>query len=226
MENWKQRTEALIGTEALIKLENTKVIVYGIGGVGSFVCESLVRAGVGNITMVDNDVVSLSNINRQIHANINTIGMLKTEVMKKRILEINPNCNVLIYSNIENEEELIDNTYTYVIDAVDTVKTKISLAKRCKEQKVKQIAAMGAGNKLNPTKLRVSDISKTKVCKLAKVVRKELKRIGIEKLKVVYSEETSQKLKTEENIIGSISYMPSTMGLIIASEVIKDILKI
>ena len=222
MENWKQRTEALIGTEACNKLGKSKVIIYGIGGVGSFVCEGLVRAGIGNITMVDNDVVDITNINRQIHANINTIGMLKTDVMKKRILEINPNCNVEIYSNIENEENLINDTYTYVIDAVDTIKTKVALAKKCKDINVKIIAAMGVAKKLDPSQLEVSDIYKTKVCKLAKIMRKELKKIGVQKLKVVYSKENPKECV----ILGSISYMPSIAGLTIASEVIKDILEI
>ena len=162
MENWKQRTEALIGNEGCEKLENAKVIIYGIGGVGSFACEGLVRAGIGSIAIVDNDTIDITNINRQIHANINTIGSQKIIAMKERILSINPKCNVEIYSNLDNEENLIDNTYAYVIDAVDTVKTKIQIIRTSKEKNVEIISAMGVAKKMEPSMLKVSNISRNK----------------------------------------------------------------
>lgn len=232
-DKWNSRTELLIGKQAVEKLEHAKVIIYGIGGVGSFAVEALARAGIGEMVLIDNDVISISNINRQIHSNLNTIGKLKTEVMKKRILEINPNAKIQTYmaDDIEGgEENLIDNTFSYVIDSVDTISTKIKLVVKANEQNVPIISAMGAGNKLDPTQFEVSDIYKTSVCPLAKVMRKELKKRGIKKLKVVYSKEEPIKQK-ESNIEGkkqtpgSISFVPSVEGLIIAGEVIKDIIK-
>lgn len=233
-EKWNSRTEILLGKEGIEKLKNAKVIIYGIGGVGSFVVEGLARAGVGNLILVDKDTISKSNINRQIHSNINTIGREKTEVMKERILEINPNCNVEVYNPNElefDEEELINNSIDYVVDAIDTIKQKIKIIVKAKELGVPIISAMGAGNKLDPTKFEVSDIYKTSVCPLAKVIRKELKKRNIKKLKVVYSKEERiniNKDKIEENLkntVGSISFVPSVMGLIMAGEIIKDISK-
>ncbi len=224
-ENWKDRTEKLIGRVALEKLQNAKVIIYGIGGVGSFAVEGLVRAGVGNLVLVDPDNIDVTNINRQIHSNVNTVGQSKIEVMKKRILEINPQANVEIYNpkNLDFEEqELIDASYSYVIDAVDTVKTKINIIERAKKEGVSIISAMGAGNKLDATKFEVTDIYKTDVCPLARTIRKELRKRNIKDVKVVYSkEEPVLKEKTP----GSISYVPSVCGMIIAGEVIKDIIE-
>ena len=224
-ENWNARTEKLIGKDGVRKLEVAKVIIYGIGGVGSFVVEGLVRAGVGKLVLVDPDKISESNINRQIHSNVNTIGKSKVEVMKKRILEINPKANVEIYNpkNLDFEEqELIDDSFSYVIDAVDTVKTKINIIEKAKEKGIPVISAMGAGNKLDATKFEVVDISKTDVCPLARTIRKELRKRNIYDVKVVYSKEEPV---IKEKVPASISYVPSVCGLIIAGEVIKDIIK-
>ena len=228
------RTELLIGTEGREKLTNSKVIVFGIGGVGSFVVEALTRAGVGNLILVDNDTICVSNLNRQIHATQSTIGKIKVEAMRDRILSINPSCNVeikQIFINGDNIEEVIKEDIDYVVDAIDTVTSKLALAKYCDEKGIRIISSMGTGNKMDPTQFRVTDISKTKVCPLAKVMRSELKKRGVKKLKVVYSEEIpmtpnkgeavpSQKRQTP----GSISFVPSVAGLIIGGEVIKDII--
>lgn len=230
-EKWNSRTELLIGKNNIKKLEKSKVIIYGIGGVGSFATEALARVGIGHIVLVDNDIISVSNINRQIHSNVNTVGKKKTEVMKKRILEINPNAIVETYMQQDlefDEENLIDDTFDYIIDAVDTISTKLKLIEKADKLKISIISGMGAGNKLEPTKFEVSDIHKTSVCPLAKVMRKELKRRNIKKLKVVYSKEEPKK-RQSKNIdrkltLGSISFVPSVVGLIIASEVVKDII--
>lgn len=223
-EKWTDRTESLIGKESVEKLTNSKIIIYGIGGVGSFAVEALARAGVGHLILVDIDTISISNINRQIHSTIKTIGKSKVETMKNRVLEINPDLKVEIYNpkdmNIQ-EENLIDNKCDYVIDAVDTISTKIKIIQKANDLGVPIISAMGTGNKLDPTKFEVSDIYKTSVCPLAKVMRKELKKAGIKKLKVVYSKEEP---KLRGKIPASISFMPSVCGLIMAGEVIKDII--
>ena len=228
MEEWKSRTELLIGKENIQKLANSKIIVYGIGGVGSFVVEGLVRAGVENIILIDNDVIAPSNLNRQIHATISNIGKLKVDCMKERILSINPNVNVETYipQNIENgEETLIDNTIDYVVDAVDTITTKLKLIQRAKEKQVPIISCMGTGNKLDPTKFEIADIYKTSVCPLAKVMRKELKKRDIQDLKVLYSKEEPIKHEMKSRIPASISFVPSVAGMIIAGEIIRDIMK-
>lgn len=221
-EKWNSRTEILIGKQGIEKLEKAKVIIYGIGGVGSYTTEALSRAGIGSLILVDNDKITPSNINRQIHATTKTVGKNKVDIMKKRIEEINSNANVQIYMNEENEENLINPECSYVVDAVDTIKTKLKLIEKANEIDIPIISAMGAGNKLDATKFEVSDIYKTSVCPLAKVMRKELKKRNIEKLKVVYSKEKG--ISNENNVIGSISFVPSVMGLIIAGEVIKDII--
>ena len=226
-EKWNARTALLIGDENVEKLSKTKIIVYGIGGVGSFAVEGLIRAGVENIVIVDNDVISPSNLNRQIHATIPNIGKLKIECMKERILSINPNVKVEAYipDDIQGGEEfLIDNTITYVVDAVDTVTTKLKLIKRAKEQNIPIISCMGTGNKLDPTQFEIEDIYKTSVCPLAKVIRKEVKKMGIEHLKVLYSKEEPKKHEKESRVPDSISFVPSVAGMIIAGEVIKDII--
>ena len=226
-----QREELLIGKENLLKLHNAKVVIYGIGGVGSFVCEALARAGIGKFLLIDFDKIDITNLNRQIHATYKTIGKYKVDAMKERIMEINPDVQVSTIKEIlkeENEEEFIDSSCDYIIDAVDTVSTKIKLILKADKEKIPIISSMGTGNKLNPTLFKVSDIKKTKVCPLAKVIRKELKDKKIEKLKVVYSEEEPIKINSENNIKripGSISFVPSTAGLIIAGEVIKDIIQ-
>ena len=227
-EEWKSRTELLIGKENIQKLSKAKIIVYGIGGVGSFTVEGLVRAGVENIILVDNDVIAPSNLNRQIHATIPNIGKLKVDCMKERILSINPKVNVETYipQDIEHGEEiLIDDSIDYVVDAVDTITTKLKLIQRAKEKQIPIISCMGTGNKLNPTKFEITDIYKTSVCPLAKVMRKELKKRGIQNLKVLYSKEEPIKHEMESRTPASISFVPSVAGMIIAGEVIKDIIK-
>ncbi len=227
-EKWNARTELLLGKENLEKLLRAKIIVYGIGGVGSFVVEGLIRAGIENIVLVDNDVISPSNLNRQIHATIENIGKRKIDCMKERILSINPNVKIETYmpQDIEGgEETLINNTIDYVIDAVDTVTTKLKLIIRAKEQNIPIISCMGTGNKLDATQFRIEDIYKTSVCPLAKVMRKELKKRGIKNLKVLYSKEELIKHEGQSRIPASISYVPSVAGMIIAGEVIKDIIE-
>ena len=225
------RTELLIGKQNIEKLQKAKVAVFGIGGVGSYVVEGLARAGVGHFILVDKDIVDITNINRQIIATTKTIGLSKVEVSKHRILEINPNANIEIYKEffMPDSPELFDEYTDYVIDCVDTITAKIELVIRAKNKGIPIISSMGTGNKLDPTKFEVTDISKTSVCPLAKVMRKELRNRGINSLKVVYSKEEPIKtnLLNEENIKkvpGSISFVPSVAGLIIAGEVIKDII--
>ena len=228
--NQFSRTELLIGKQGIEKLQKAKIAIFGIGGVGSYVVEGLVRAGIGNFILVDNDVVSLTNLNRQIIATHKTINMPKVEVAKQIILEINPNAKVEIYQELFMPESqgILDEDIDYIIDCVDTVAAKIELVIRAKKLNVPIISCMGTGNKLDPTRFEVTDIFKTSVCPLAKVMRKELKSRGIKKLKVLYSKE--EPIKPEECIeekvkAGSISFVPSVAGLIIAGEVVKDIIK-
>ena len=230
MDEQFQREIMLIGKENLEELKKSKVIIYGIGGVGSFVCEALARAGIENLILVDYDKIELTNLNRQIHALHSTIGEQKTEAMKNRILDINPKAKVETYNNKETkekEEELINETINYVIDCVDTITTKLKLIETAKRKNIPIISSMGTGNKLDPTKFEITDIYKTTVCPLAKVMRKELKKRNIKNLKVVYSKEEpkTQIENQEKRTPASISFVPSVAGLIIASEVVKDILK-
>ena len=227
------RTEMLLGEEAISKLASSRVIVFGVGGVGGYCVEALARSGVGAIDIVDNDVVAQSNINRQIIALTSTIGQHKVDIAKNRISDINPDIKVNAYRafyTTENSSEFDFSKYDYVIDAIDTVKSKLELVIKANEVNTPVISAMGAGNKLDPTKFEVSDIYKTSVCPLARVMRVELKKRNIKKLKVVYSTEMPIKpYETNENspkrqIPGSIATLPSVMGLIIANEVIKDII--
>lgn len=231
MSNQFSRTELLIGKQSLEKLKNSKVAIFGIGGVGSYVVEALARAGVGKFVLVDNDEVSISNINRQIIATNKTVGMAKVEVAKNRILEINPQANVDVYKEffMPETEGIIDNSVDYIVDAIDTVTAKIELVMRANKMNIPIISCMGTGNKLDPTKFEVTDINKTSVCPLAKVMRKELKVRGIKKLKVLYSKEEPIKLnKVDEDgkkqVPGSISFVPSVAGLIIGGEVVKDLI--
>ena len=231
MLNQFSRTELLIGKQSLEKLKNSKVAIFGIGGVGSYVLEALARAGVGKFVLVDNDEVSISNINRQILATNKTVGMAKVEVAKNRILEINPQANVEVYKEffMPETEGIIDNSVDYIVDAIDTVTAKIELVMRANKMNISIISCMGTGNKLDPTKFEVTDINKTSVCPLAKVMRKELKVRGIKKLKVLYSKEEPIKLnKVDEDgkkqVPGSISFVPSVAGLIIGGEVVKDLI--
>ena len=226
------RTAFVLGEDAIEKLIGARVAVFGVGGVGGYVCESLARSGVGNIDIFDRDTVSLSNINRQIIALHSTVGRSKVEVMKERILDINPDCVVNAHEVFylpENAEEYDLSKYDYVVDAVDTVSAKIEIISRARELGIKVISAMGAGNKTDPTQFKVADISKTEGCPLARVMRRELKKRGINKLKVVYSPEEpikSPHFDTEsgKNLPGSLSFVPSVMGLIMSGEVIKDLI--
>lgn len=229
MEEQFSRTELLIGKEGIKKLQKAKVAIFGIGGVGSYVVEGLVRAGVGNFILVDKDEVSISNLNRQIIASTKTIGKSKVEVAKERILEINPKANVEIHKEffMPDSKEILDSTISYIVDAVDTVTAKIELVIRANKLKLPIISSMGTGNKLDATRFEVTDIYKTSVCPLAKVMRKELKIRGIKHLKVVYSKEEPIKINNIENkkqVPGSISFVPSVAGLIIAGEVVKDLI--
>ena len=225
------RTELLIGKEGLEKLQKSKVAVFGLGGVGSYVVEALARAGVGNFTLVDNDIVTLSNINRQIIATMDTIGKDKVSVSKERILSINPNAKVETYKEffLKDSKDLFDETFDYVIDAIDTITGKIEIILRANRFNVPVISSMGTGNKLDPGKFEITDIYKTSYCPLAKVMRKELKERGIDKLKVIYSKEKPIKVSAfdeekQKSIPGSISFVPSVAGLMIAGEVIRDII--
>lgn len=226
MSNQFSRTELLIGKEGVEKLSKAKVAIFGIGGVGSYVVEALVRAGIKNFILVDNDDVEETNLNRQIIATYKTIGKPKVEVAKERILEINPNANVEIYQEFFTKDSngILDDTISYVVDAVDTVTAKIELVLQANKLNIPIISCMGTGNKLDPTKFEVTDIYKTSICPLAKVMRKELKKREISKLKVVYSKEEPIK-QQDRTIPASISFVPSVAGLIIAGEVIKDIIK-
>lgn len=217
------RMQGLFSEEEFAKLTKASVIVFGVGGVGSYVVEALARAGVGNITVVDNDVVDVSNINRQLIALNSTIGKDKVEVIKKRILDINPDCNVTAIKEYFDENSSIDlNKYDYIIDAIDSVKSKLFLAEYAVKNDIKIISSMGTGNKLEPQKLTVSDISKTSYCPLAKKMRVELRKRGINHLKVVYS---TEEAKCNSVPPSSVSFVPSVAGLLIASEVIKDLSK-
>ena len=219
------RTAQLLGNENVEKLFDKHVIVFGVGGVGGYVVEALARSGVGKISIVDNDVVNESNINRQIIALHSTVGMQKVDVLKNRILDINPECQVFVYNQFflpENSKDFDFSIYDYVVDAVDTVTAKIEIIKKSKESNVPVISSMGTGNKLNPMGFKVSDISKTKVCPLARVMRNELKKRGISKVKCVYSEE-NPVIQTQTP--ASVAFVPSVAGLLIASEVIKDLVK-
>ena len=234
MSNIFERTELLVGSKGIEKLNKAKVIVFGIGGVGGHAVEALARSGVGNLTLVDNDVVSVSNINRQIIALHSTVGRYKTEVMKERILDVNPECNVEtinLFYDLDTANDFDLSKYDYVIDAIDSVKSKIELIVRAKNAGTPVISAMGAGNKLHPELFEIADISKTSVCPLARIVRKELKVRGINHLKVVYSKEQPvvPLLPKEEKgyklVPGSTAFSPSVMGLIIASEIVKDVIQ-
>ena len=232
MESQFQRTELLLGSDAIKKLNNAKVCIFGVGGVGGYAVEALARAGIGKFVLIDNDTVNYTNLNRQIIATHKTIGMYKVDVMKERILDINPNAIVEVHKCFylpENESDYNFSEYDYVVDAVDTVTAKISIIVNAKKNNVPVISSMGTGNKINPSMLEVSDIYKTTVDPLAKVMRLELKKRHINKLKVIYSKERPLKpineITSESGKVtpGSTSFVPSATGLLIASEVIKDI---
>lgn len=242
------RTELLIGKEGLDKLKNSKVAVIGIGGVGSFTCEALIRSGVEKFILVDDDNICLTNINRQIHATRDTVGMPKVEVMRDRMLSINPKAQITVHKMLYNNESsniILEDGIDYVVDAIDMVSAKLHLIETCVQKNIPIMSAMGAGNKLDPTKLEITDIYKTSMCPLAKVMRRELKNRGVKKLKVVYSKETPMepidtghscktscicpdkdlsKCTHRRQIPGSIAFVPTVAGLIIGGEVIKDLI--
>ncbi len=227
------RTELLLGEEGIEKLNNARVAIFGVGGVGGYVAEALARSGVGSFVLVDKDVVSMSNINRQIIATTKTVGLLKVQVMKERILDINPRAQVETRECFFLPETAADfdfGQYSYVVDAVDTVTAKLELVVQAKEAGVPIISSMGAGNKLDPTQFEVADIYDTSVCPLARVMRRELKKRKIDGLKVVYSREeamTPKKLLSDESrrvIPGSVAFVPSVAGLILAGEVVRDLI--
>jgi tRNA A37 threonylcarbamoyladenosine dehydratase len=244
------RTELLIGKEAMEKLKKSTVAIFGIGGVGSYTAEALARCNIGKVVLIDDDVICLTNINRQLHATTKTVGKPKVDVMAERMKEINPKMEIVTYKKFysnETAEELLSKEYDYVVDAIDTVSGKIDMVVRCNEMGIPIISSMGAGNKLDPTGFEVTDIFKTSVCPLAKVMRYELRKRGIKKLKVVCSKEiplkpeedgaasckfncicppgTERKCTDRRAIPGSISFVPSVVGLIMASEIVKDLIK-
>ena len=249
MLNQFSRTELLIGKEGLEKLKNAKIAVFGVGGVGSFVIEGLARAGVGNFVIIDDDKICLTNINRQIIATRKTVGKFKVDVMKERILDINPDANVETHQEFylpNSESNIINKDLTYVVDCVDTVTAKIEIVIQCKKLGIPVISSMGTGNKLDPTRFEISDIYKTSICPLAKVMRKELRKRNIDSLKVLYSKEepikidetancscktncicppgTKRNCASRNQVPGSVSFVPSVAGLIIAGEIVKDII--
>jgi len=241
------RTELVIGTENLNKLKKSKVAIFGIGGVGTFAAEGLARSGIESFVLVDDDDICLTNINRQIHAMRSTVGKPKVELMKARILDINPKVNVITHKmlyNTETSESLLAEDYDYVVDAIDMVSAKLDLIEKCHKRNIKIISSMGAGNKIDPTRFEVTDIFKTSICPLAKVMRKELRKRGVEQLKVVYSKEDpispkpiNADCKTDcictnkdrtctvrHQIPGSMAFVPSVAGMIIASVVVRDLI--
>lgn len=249
-QNSLTRTELLVGSEGIDKLRNAKVVVFGVGGVGSFTVEALTRAGVGNLILVDDDTVCVTNLNRQIHATEATVDRIKVEVMKERVLSINSKCNVTtkqIFVTPENIKDIIPDDADYVVDAIDTITAKLALVEYCTEKDIKIMCSMGTGNKMDPTQFEVADVYDTKVCPLAKVMRYELRKRGVKKLKVVYSQEiptkpnkgpvvavkaegnneveVEKRIKPKRQTPGSISFVPPVAGMIIGGEVIKDILK-
>jgi tRNA A37 threonylcarbamoyladenosine dehydratase len=229
-----QRTKLLIGEEKFNKIKNSHICIFGLGGVGGYLTESLVRSGIGEITIIDFDVVDITNLNRQIIATNKTIGMLKVDATEERMLSINENLKINKYPEKitrENINIFFENkNYDYVVDVIDLVSSKISLIKYCKENDIPIISSMGAGNKLDPSLLEITCISKTFMCPLAKVIRKELRNLKIEKLKVLYSKEIPIRPENLDNsrvkskTVGSISFVPAVAGLLISGEIIKDII--
>ena len=226
MDEIYQKTKIVLGEANMQKLKESKICICGVGGVGSYVLEALARVGIGSITIIDNDYVDITNVNRQLIATVDNVGNSKVEEAKKRIKAINPEIQVTAikaFIDSDNIEEYILKDYDYVIDAIDSVESKIALIKTCKKYNVKIISSMGMANRLDPLQIKVADISKTEVCPLAKIVRKRLREEGIKKVKVVFSTECA--VKTESKILGSVSYVPAAAGLVIASNVVKDIIQ-
>ena len=227
-ENLYARTARLLGDEGMERLKNARVLVFGLGGVGSYIVEALARSGIGALTLVDADVVDVTNINRQLVADISTVGADKVEVAKNRVLAVNPACRVTVKKMLylpEKSGEFDFSSYDYIADAIDNVSAKISLAVEADRAGTPLIAAMGTGNKLHPEMLEIADISKTSVCPLARVMRTELRKRGINHLKVVYSKEEPIKGADGERIIGSVAFVPSVAGLMMAGEIVRNIVE-
>lgn len=227
MENWLSRTELLIGKENLNKLQNSTVAILGCGGVGSYVAEGLVRSGIGHIVLVDPDTIAPSNLNRQLMTDTTNIGELKVNILKDRFSKINPHLKIdllPIFFEESNSNELFSFSLDYIVDAIDSVKSKLHLICEAKRLNIPIISSMGTGNKLNPNKLEITDIYKTKVCPLAKIIRKELRKCEIPHLKVVYSTELPIRTYNNTSTTASISFVPSVAGLLIASEVVNDLI--
>ena len=232
MDGLFQRTTMLLGEEAMQRLQNSHVIVFGLGGVGSYTAEALCRSGVGALTLVDNDTVSLSNRNRQLYALSSTVGRLKTEVARDRLADINPDCRVTIRSAFylpENAEEFFTQRYDYIADAIDTVSAKLDLAERAARSGTPIISCMGTGNKLDPSRLRISDIYQTSVCPLCRVMRAELRKRGVRRLNVVWSDEVPLKPQTvcaeggKRAVPGSTAFVPPAAGMLMAGRIILDL---
>lgn len=232
-DKYKERTKIVIGQDGIDLLRNANVLVFGIGGVGSYVVEGLVRAGIGNLTIVDFDTVDITNINRQIPALHSTIGMNKTDVLEKRIKDINPEINLKCHTSLYNDDTsdaLLDGDYDFVVDAIDMVPSKIHLIESCYKRGLNIISSMGMGNKLDPTMIEIADIHKTEMCPLAKIIRREAKKRGIKKLPVVYSREKprdtgiTQEDGRTKRVNGSMSFVPSCAGLIISSYIVRKII--
>ncbi len=237
MSNKFLRTELLLQKEGMSILKNSKIVIVGIGGVGSYVAEGLARCGISHFILIDYDVIDVTNINRQLHAMNSTVGQPKVKVMKKRILDINENATVEIFQELYDENfinKLIPSDADYVIDAIDIVSKKVILIKECIDRKLPLISSMGTGNKINPAMLQIENLKNTSICPLAKIMRKKLRKFEIEDVKVVYSPEEPAKIITNENqensatrpIIGSVSFVPAVAGMIIASEVVKDLINV
>ena len=232
-DKYQERTKIVIGQDGIDLLRNANILVFGIGGVGSYVVEGLVRAGIGNLTIVDFDTVDITNINRQIPALHSTIGMNKTDVLEKRIKDINPEINLKCHTSLYNEDTsdtLLDGDYDFVVDAIDMVPSKIHLIESCYKRGLNIISSMGMGNKLDPTMIEIADIHKTEMCPLAKIIRREAKKRGIKKLPVVYSREKprdtgiTQEDGRTKRVNGSMSFVPSCAGLIISSYIVRKII--
>lgn len=227
--NLFEREEILIGKENLEKLKNTHIAVFGVGGVGSFVVEAFVRAGVGKLTLVDFDIVEESNVNRQIQATIKTIGHVKVDEIAKRALDINPQIEIKCFNekyNQETKDEIFNSQWDYIVDAIDMVSSKLVLIEQAKEFGIPIISSMGTGNKIYPSKFEIADVHQTSMCPLARVMRKELRKRGIKDVKVLYSKEKPKNAMDDLKLKGTLSFVPSSAGLLIAGEVIRELLKL
>lgn len=227
--NWYMRTELLLGSDGVERLRKARVAIFGVGGVGSFAAEAVARAGVGNITLVDGDIVTETNLNRQLVALRSTLGKNKAEVMRQRILDINPEANVIAipeFYTLENAESIDFSSFDYVADAIDMIPSKVLIVEKCTEAGVRVISSMGAGNRLSPELFEIRDIFKTEGDPLARIMRRELRNRGVKHLNVVFSRELPMKRHGEDNRVGSVSFVPSSAGLVMAGGIIRDIAEV